>query len=374
MYHVLEVIGDGTPGGGTTAVLALSRELARRGAAVTIASQQGSYIIREARISGIRVLELDFRRRRSAINLGFALSRYIGNADVTVSHAHGARACLPFALLPEASRGPFAYTVHGFHYAPKPIGVRGLARAAERLCMSRSAITVFVARTDRNQAVAERLLPPGKDSTVIYNAAEEYEATPDSISTKRFDIAVLCRLHFQKNPLIIPEILLALRPARPTVAIIGGGPLEECLRARVASAGLSGQVTFCGECSHQQGLALLSQARIMLQPSLSEGLSISVIEAMHRAIPVVASRVGGLPEQIDHLKTGYLVEASDVKGFARALRELLDDPEAGYRMGSRAKQKARTIFSSAQNLEEHLAMYAGLARRKPICAVTGENR
>jgi glycosyltransferase involved in cell wall biosynthesis len=371
MNHVLEVVGDGTPGGGTTAVLSLSLQLVRRGFAVTVASQRDSYIVHEARRNGISVLELGFERRRSIVSPATALSRYIKDGGISVTHAHGARAGLPISLLPKARRGRFVYTVHGFHYPRKPIGIRHLARRAECLCISRSQMTVFVCHHDRRLAVSDDLLPSDHASTIIYNGSAAFELPSGVASSERFDLAYLGRLHHQKNPLIIPEILLGLRPIRPTMAIIGGGECERDLRARIAQAGLNDQVTFFGECSHDRGLALLSRARIMLLPSLSEGMPLSVIEAMHFGIPTVASRVGGLVESIDDCSTGYLIEPSDLTGFVARLRNLILDQDLCQSMGIRARERAKEMFLMERNISEHIAVYKQVLARKPDWSAVG---
>ncbi|HEX2942128.1 MAG TPA: glycosyltransferase family 4 protein, partial [Rhodopila sp.] len=302
--HILQIVGSGGTGGGTVAVLALAKGLLRQGFEVTLASDRDSHAIHEARGFGAKVLELDFSRRRSTASLARALGHYIRTERVWLSHAHGARAGLPLALLPASRRNPSVYTVHGFHYPSKPAGLRHLARAAERLCMARLGATVFVSHYDQELAFAHGLLQPGHKHFVIYNGADAPALVERRTPPPRFDIAFLGRLQAVKNPMILADVLLALRPATPTLAIIGGGNLESALRKRITAAGLQDQVTFFGDQPHAEGLKLLRQARVMLLPSLSEGLPISVIEAMHLAIPTVASRVGGIPELIEHGRTG----------------------------------------------------------------------
>ena len=154
--------------------------------------------MQEARRDGISVLELEFGRRRSIISPAVALSRYIKDYGVAVTHAHGARAGLPMSLLSAARRGQFVYTVHGFHYPQKPIGIRHLARQAEYLCISRSQMTVFVSRHDRQLAISDNLIPPKHASTIIYNGSVGLEPRPSMTDAESFDLAYLGRLHRQK--------------------------------------------------------------------------------------------------------------------------------------------------------------------------------
>jgi glycosyltransferase involved in cell wall biosynthesis len=365
-HHILEIIGSGAPSGGTSVVLGLSRGLVARGFRVTIATHRQSYLVEEAERSGIEVLPLDFTKRMSSPKLALQLRNYIFRSNVVVAHAHGSRAGLPLAMLSGNTRIPWAYSVHGFHYQSKMPGLRHIARQIEGFIMARTSKTIFVSNYDKGLAFSDRLINAEQPARVIWNGAipPESDAVPDTSRT--FDIAFLGRLHFQKDPLIIPQILLAMRPARPTLAIIGGGDLESALRIKVAEAGLNDQVSFFGECSHQQGVELLGQARIMLLPSINEGLSMSIIEAMHAGVPTVASTVGGVPEQIENGKSGFLVKQGDVKGFAQRLCDLLDHPGMRAEMGSRARDIARTRFSLARNVEDHISVYNTLLRQQPL--------
>jgi glycosyltransferase involved in cell wall biosynthesis len=360
MPHLLQVVGDGLPGGGTTVVLQLSERLAARGAEVTVASQSGSYLLQQAARLGLRTLPLDFSRRRTTAAVTRALWRHALAHEGTAIHAHGARAGLPVALL--SSRAVLAryYTVHGFHYGSKPAVVRHLAMAVERFCMARADATVFVSTHDRETAVKVRLLPSGAPMHVIPNGADHAEP---SIEEPEFDIAFLGRLHRQKNPLILPQILTALRPLRPSLCIIGAGALESSLREAAAAAGVAEQMTFLGGLGHADALAVLGRVRVMLLPSLWEGLPVSVLEAMHRGIPVVASAVHGTEELVADGDTGFLVPVADVSAYADRVRRLLTDDELRARIGARALARARAAFSTEGQVAAHIALYARAALR-----------
>jgi glycosyltransferase involved in cell wall biosynthesis len=361
MLEVLQVIGDGSPGGGTTAVLSLSEELSRRGASVTIASQRSSHIIGQARKRGLRTLELEFGRRRQSRRIAHCFANYLRMCPSTVVHAHGARAGLPIAMLPHDLALSRVYTVHGFHYRHKPPGIRHMARLIERFCIERSNATVFVSNGDARIAQQDRLVSRTTRYHVIHNGSPA--AAIAAVAQRSCDIVFLGRLHFQKNPLILPEILAALRPQRPTLRIVGAGEYEAELRQRVAQAGLAAQVTFSGTRPHAQALELLAQARVMLLPSRWEGLPVSIIEAMQRAIPVVASNVPGTDELIADGETGYLVGCEDIIGYADRLKRLLLNEDLRRRMGEAARRRARDHFSPEQVVKAHFALYASLTVR-----------
>ena len=356
--RIVQVIGDGTPGGGATVVLGLARALARSGVAVTVASAAGSYILDEAGRAGIPVVELDFRRRRRSIASAQLLQRHLRLSAPALVHAHGARAGLPVAMMTKSPRLPIAYTVHGFHFPQKAPVARHFARLAERYCIRQAWATVFVCRHDAEIAGREGLIGGDDRWEIIRNGsawAEPHAAPP------RFDIVYLGRLVAGKNPLLLPRILLALRPARPSLCVIGDGEEAEALRNAFNAAGLAGQVTFLGSVPQPEAMSCLSGARVLILPSRSEGLPMCVLEAAHRGVPAVASKVGGTPEIVVDGETGYLVEAGDVERYADRLRRLLEDESLRRRMGAHALARAREEFSLERQLSSYLSLYSRLA-------------
>ena len=352
--EVIHIVGDGAAGGGTTIVLQLAAGLQHRGAKVTVAGPHGSYLLAQAAGAGHTVLGLDFSNRLKTRSVSRAVATLLRRHGPSLVHAHGARAGLAAALLPSSFRKALVYTVHGFHYGDKAFGIRHLAMAAERLCMQRATATVFVSSHDASLANSARLLPRGAASDIIYNGSVPAEPADSEL---RFDLVFLGRLHPQKNPLILAEILKRLEPLRPSLGIIGSGELEPELRAQIQASGLQGQVTFLGERSHQEALRLLACARIMVLPSRWEGLPVSVLEAMHRGIAVVASDVPGTDELVVDGETGFLVPPANAAGYADRIVRLLSDNGARRRMGTRALSRARALFSHQSQLDSHIALY-----------------
>lgn len=357
MQPVIQLIGSGAIGGGTTVVLALSQGLANRGIPVVVASERGSFLIEAARDFGLETLELDFGSRFSTPGLAIRIGRAIQKLKPSVLHAHGARAGLPAALIPGMLRCPFVYTVHGFHYVSKPIGLRALARHAERFCMNKARATVFVSDFDRGLATSNDVMPEHAGHMVIHNGSARTCGTAEGGVEPSIDLVFLGRLHPQKNPLALADILVSLRPLEPELVIIGDGELEAALKQRLLEVGVAHQVRFLGPRPLNEALQLLAQARVMVLPSASEGLPMALIEAMHRGVPTVASNVGGVGELIEDGITGFLVAPGDTQVFADRVRSLLLNELLRITLGRAAQALARSAFSVERNLNQHLALY-----------------
>jgi len=105
---------------------------------------------------------------------------------------------------------------------------------------------------------------------------------------------------------------------------------------------------------------LLTAIDLLVQPSLEEGLPVSLIEGMALAKPIIATAVSGTPELVEDTATGVLVPPSDSRALAEAIVELLADPEKRARMGRLGEKRARECFSIARMAREYEAVWAEL--------------
>ncbi|MFW6146344.1 MAG: glycosyltransferase [Planctomycetota bacterium] len=116
------------------------------------------------------------------------------------------------------------------------------------------------------------------------------------------------------------------------------------LRGRVEKAGLAERVRFLGTLSREPLLGVYRAATVLAHPALIEPFGMVTAEAMAAGLPVVASRVGGLPEVVQHGRTGLLVPPGDPEALAEAIASLLADPDRRRRYAAAARQYARTHF------------------------------
>jgi N-acetyl-alpha-D-glucosaminyl L-malate synthase BshA len=139
------------------------------------------------------------------------------------------------------------------------------------------------------------------------------------------------------------------------LVLIGDGPDRPDLERRVAEAGLAEAVDFVGE--QPDVVPWLSAADLFLLPSAQESFGMAALEAMACEVPVVASRVGGLPEVIQDGITGFLRGVEDIDGMAAAALSLLRDPGLRRRIGQAAAEHVRTNFCQETIVPRYEAFY-----------------
>lgn len=180
-----------------------------------------------------------------------------------------------------------------------------------------------------------------------------------------FDTLVLFvgRLVEHKN---LPRLLQAFaqvvkqRP-RTRLLLAGSGPLHDALAAQIGQLGLQDHALLLGEQSEVP--ALMEAADLVVLPSLREGLSNVVLEAMALGRAVLSTPVGGIPQAIDNGRHGVLVEPTDTDALARALLTLIDDPALRERLGRAAQHKVLEQYSPPAMVSAMLKEYSRVSQR-----------
>jgi len=358
--RILEAVADGVPSGGTAHVLQLIAAVrAQLPVEVHLVSQAGSPALTEARRLGAIVHGLDFFTSRFDPRLWFHLSVLVRRLRPTLIHAHGARVGLPLAVI--AGRR-LIYSVHGYHFVGKAWVARQLAILAERFCSRRADLTLFVCASDRELAAETGILRLSQRQRTIPNGIE-LDLPAATGSPDGHCLGFLGRLVEQKNPLLLLDVLAALRHEGWRLAIIGDGPLSGELRRRAAALALTDRVEFVGSLPRARALERLRTVDALLMPSLWEGMPMAALEAMAMGVPVVASAVGGLREMIDDGQSGFLIGGRDPGRYAAAVRRLSADPAQRACIIARARQVVTERFAWAAAQEVYLDLYrAALAR------------
>ncbi|PIV72222.1 MAG: hypothetical protein COW56_10360 [Rhodocyclales bacterium CG17_big_fil_post_rev_8_21_14_2_50_68_7] len=141
------------------------------------------------------------------------------------------------------------------------------------------------------------------------------------------------------------EALARLRDELPAMRLVlaGDGPCREALREHASTSGVADRVIFLG---HREDVPdLLAASDALLLSSRSEGVPQAVTQALGCGLPVVATRVGGVPELVIHERTGLLAQPGDAAGIAEALLRLARDPVLALRLGTAGREHVQRHFS-----------------------------
>lgn len=204
-------------------------------------------------------------------------------------------------------------------------------------------------------------------SSVILNALEPPPFDPHPISFDPPRILCLGRLVPEKGFDLALAAFATIRDRFPGLHLIiaGDGPERVRLEQQVVELGLNGIVEFKGWVAPDTVLVLMNTATIVVMPSRwQEPFGLVALEAALMARPIVATRVGGLPEVVAHEETGLLVESENSEALARAVVSLLSHPDVARRMGESARARAQTLFGWESHVNAYDALYRELTAAK----------
>ncbi|HEX6144664.1 MAG TPA: glycosyltransferase family 4 protein [Geminicoccaceae bacterium] len=361
---ILQAVADGSLGGGTTHVLQLIESLrAEVTAEVHLLSQAGSPALEAAARLGAAAHGLDFFAARADPRIWRRIRALVGDLRPALVHAHGARAGLPLAAARGAAR--FVYSVHGYHFVHKRWPGRALGRAAERFVARRADLRIFVSEHDRAVAAEWGIGGAGEEHRVIPNGIrlDDLPSAPDVRGRPLRTLLFLGRLDPIKNPLLALEILAGLDDPEIRLVVVGDGPLRAAMVARARALRVQDRVVMRGALARPEALDVLAGADLMLLPSRSEGLPLAPIEAMAVGVPVVAARVGGVPEAILDGRTGLLVDGLQASGYIGAVRRLQHDEALRADLVAAGRARARSVFDWSVTGRAYLELYRDLLRR-----------
>jgi colanic acid/amylovoran biosynthesis glycosyltransferase len=158
--------------------------------------------------------------------------------------------------------------------------------------------------------------------------------------------------------LLEATVLLAERGHRVNVVLAGEGPLRPMLERLAERLGLASQVSFPGAVGQEEIHDLYASAAIFCLPSFAEGVPGVLMEAMAMELPVLSTRITGVPELIDDGHTGLLVAPGRTDQLADALERLLLDPALCQKMGSAAREKVVREFNTLSSAKQLYALFA----------------
>ncbi|MES2263040.1 MAG: TIGR03088 family PEP-CTERM/XrtA system glycosyltransferase [Pseudomonadota bacterium] len=230
------------------------------------------------------------------------------------------------------------------------------ANSADLLAWSRGVIGVPEHKS--------RLLSNGIDAEKFHPRANR----PDAGAP--FVIGSVGRIQDVKDHATLVDAFILLRARMPQrgdalrLTIVGDGPLLPALRAKVDAAGLAGVVSLPG--ARTDVADLLRGFDLFAMSSIAEGTPGSALEAMASGLPVVGTRVGGLPEVIAEGVTGALVPPSDAAAMAQALQRYVEAPDLAAAHGRAGRERVLSHYNMTAMVAAYQSLYDTLCERKKL--------
>lgn len=198
----------------------------------------------------------------------------------------------------------------------------------------------------REQTISPRS-PLWTKSVVILNGLDPSSIPcPRSSNSTRPSVTCVAHLQQHKAPDLLLRAFREIAEEFPTLQLdfVGDGPLREHLESLARDWGIAHRVRFWGDVPREKALSLIASAKVFCLPSKRESFGLVVLEAMFSGVPVVATRVGGIPEIVRQEIDGLLVEPDAPDALAAALRRVLKEDSLREKLIHSAKQRALETF------------------------------
>jgi glycosyltransferase involved in cell wall biosynthesis len=345
-------------GGAQTYVASLLAPLAES-FDVAVAAHGDGPLRDAARAAGVRFIPLKHVRRplslwRDMLGL-LELLALLRRERPHIVHVNSAKAGALGRLAAWLVRVPIRiYTVHGWAFGAHGWPASVLYRWAERSLRPLTTVTVCVADSERRAGLAAHTCDD-RTTVVIRNGVDPVPFQARGAHSGRSRLVTVGRLQAPKDAITLVRALATLRGRPFEAVLVGDGPDRPAVEEEVRRLGLESAVELLGE--RDDVPELLGTGDIFVLSSHSEGLPLSILEAMAAGLPVVASNVGGVSEVVVDGETGLLVPPSDAQSLAAAIERLLEDPVLRQRLGEAGRIRIAQDFDLAAVQQAHLDLY-----------------
>lgn len=299
---------------------------------------------------------------------------------VSLIHAHQYTPFFYSAL----SRGifksspPIIFTEHGRHYPDS----RSLKRTlANKLLLKPSDRVTAVGQFVKTALIRNEAIPASRIDIIHNGIAPGPEPTDDDrakgrdllgIAPNRAIAMQVARFHPVKDHGTALRAWSIVHPQMPDalLVLVGDGPQRDKLEALTKTLGLQDAVQFTGAVDNAR--QLIPAADLCMLTSLSEGLSVTLLEAMAAGKPIIATDVGGNPEAVEHSKTGLLAPRGDIEAIASGILQLLPNaPYTARTLGQAGRQRLLNHFTAERMHASYAQHYETLAKDAGARLATG---
>jgi glycosyltransferase involved in cell wall biosynthesis len=366
MSRVLNLIETSGPGGAENIMLALAEHQGKLGLKPTVCIQREGWVSSSVRQLGF---DLMIKPLASSIDVTWLrnMYRYVKKNDVKLIHAHEFSMNFHGTLLSQLCRIPCITTVHGKKYYPDKFRRRFIYRYISKhsnLVAVSHDLKQFLINEININSHRISVLPNGIDISKFEHSPSIRKQTRAELGIREDQVLIgaIGNLYPVKGHtyLLAAAALVCKEYPEAVFLIAGRGELEHELKSQAAELGIDRNLLFLGfrdDVHH-----LLQAMDVFAMSSLSEGLPVSILEAMASKTPVVSTDVGGIKEVIKHKETGFLVLPQSHGSLAEGLMTCLREEKLRKKIVSNAYNLVNQKHSLASMLEEYEKLYQSLGQ------------
>lgn len=350
--HVLQVLGQAIVGGMESCVLQLVERLPRERFMTTVLCPDEGAMAARLRALGAEVVITPIGEEPPWVSVQLATT-LVQSARVDVLHAHMAPAHLLAGLVGKLTGKPVVTTLHARQLSVLDLEVHRSAGTHLNVVCQHSCFHALGLGVDPARLTC---IPNGVD-TERFRPRDAGESPDEAGLRRALDIPAeapligfVGRLCGEKGPEVFVRTALHLHQRFPQArwVLIGDGPQRGALQALAGRHGLQDRVRFAGLRTDMPGC--YRELDLVVSSSWTEALPLAPMEALASGLPVVATRVGGVPELVAQGVTGFLAAPGDHEGLAAHMAALLADEDLRRRMGAAARQWAVERFALEENV------------------------
>jgi len=323
-------------------------------------------IIQEAQNAGLKTAIFDSRSQADLKTLSL-IKRFLKENSINILHTHNYKSDITGFLAARLARVKWTATVHGWTSTDSKLHWYELL---DRFVLKFAAKVICVSQNNY-----DRLLQKGiKKSSlaVIANGVdlEQFSSTGSDqglkknfgIGSHEIVITIVGRLGEEKGHKILFNALSLIVPQCPDFKclVVGDGPLRKRLEEQVNDLNLSPRIIFTGNRKDMAGIYKICD--ILVNTSFTEGLPMTILEAMASGLAIIATRVGAVPHVIKNEKNGILLEPGDPDTLSRAIIGLLKDADKRKALARQAFKDVCEHFSEQRMAKNYKNLYQGLVK------------
>lgn len=306
-------------------------------------------IIQESQNTGLKTAIFDSRSQADLKTVS-SVKKFLKENDIDILHTHNYKSNIIGFLATRLTRVKWAVTLHGWISSDSKLRWyetldRFFLKFADKIfCVSLNNYDMLLNKGINKNSL--EVIANGIDLKQFSSAGADQNLRKSlGIDAHQIVITIVGRLGEEKGHKVLFKALSLIHPQYPDFKclVVGDGPLMKNLQEQANALNLSRHIIFTG--NRKDVADIYKVCDILVNASFTEGLPMTILEAMASRLAVIATKVGGVPQLIQHEKNGLLLDPNDPEILAEALIQLIKDPQKRQQLAQEAYNSVVTSFS-----------------------------